>query len=170
MTFSDVMKNSAYLHYSPNHKYSVGIETLKDKHFQQNYSYFRFTYLLDRENTKHSQRNLYFYSGIRFDNLGEHFYGFQGDWETRRWFGGFAYKKTEVNSQQYLERFLQLGIAPYVGDYGDLHSWIMLKAKKTSFNDKWSIYPILKFFKKNFLIELGYRNKSEWDAQLIYRF
>ncbi len=170
MTFSDIMKNSAYIHYSPSYKYSLGIENLKDKYFEQKYSYFRFTYLLDRKNTKHSQRNLYFYSGIRVDEVDEHFYGFRGDWETRRWFGGFAFKKTKLDSRQYLDRFFQLGIAPYLGDYGDLHTWLMIKTKKVSLNDHWITYPVLKLFKGDFLIELGYRNRSEWDAHFMYRF
>ena len=62
MMFSDNMKDSLYYHYSPSYKYSVGIENLKDKNLRDNYSYLRFTYLLNRKNSLHSQRNLYFQS------------------------------------------------------------------------------------------------------------
>jgi hypothetical protein len=62
MLITDNMKDSVYYHYSPTYKYSVGIETVKDLIFDQEYSYLRFTYLMNRKNTRHSQRNLYFQS------------------------------------------------------------------------------------------------------------
>jgi len=57
MSFSDNIKDSLYYHYSPSYKYSVGIENIRDKYFNDNYSYVRFTYLLNRKNTENSQRN-----------------------------------------------------------------------------------------------------------------
>ena len=64
MAFTDDMKDSTYIHYSPTYKYSFGIETVSDKHFKSDYLYGRFTYLMNRKNTMTSQRNLYFQSGI----------------------------------------------------------------------------------------------------------
>jgi len=63
MMESNNMQDSAYYHYSPSYKYSVGIQQIKDKYFHSNYSYLRLTYLLNRRNTKNSQRNLYLQSG-----------------------------------------------------------------------------------------------------------
>ena len=60
MAFSDNMRDSVYFHYSPSYKYSIGIESINDKFFDDKYSYMRFTYLLNRKNTQDSQRNLYF--------------------------------------------------------------------------------------------------------------
>ena len=37
MAFSENMKNSIYYHYSPSYKYSIGIEVLKDKYFNDDY-------------------------------------------------------------------------------------------------------------------------------------
>ena len=88
MTMSDNMKESIYYHYSPTYKYSVGIESVKDKFFDKDYLYLRLTYLLNRKNTKNSQRNLYFQSAISPDDLNDNFYGIHGDWETRRLFSG----------------------------------------------------------------------------------
>ena len=64
MLITDNMKDSIYYHYSPTYKYSVGIEKVRDLIFDQEYSYLRFTYLMNRKNTRQSQRNLYFQSGI----------------------------------------------------------------------------------------------------------
>jgi hypothetical protein len=93
-----------------------------------------------------------------------------GDWETRRLFVGFGIKETKKNMQDYSEQFYQVGVAPYLGDYGDLHTWVMLKTKENSLDNKWSTYPVLKFFKGNSLVEFGYNNKTEWDIHLMYRF
>ena len=170
MSFSDNMKDSLYYHYSPSYKYSVGIENLRDNYFNDDYSYVRYTYLLNRKNTENSQRNLYFQSGISSKGFNEYFYGIHGDWETRRLFVGFGLKETEKKIQDYLEQYYQIGVAPYIGDYGDFHTWIILKSKKNSLENKWSTYPVLKFFKGNILMEIGYHEKTNWDAHLMYRF
>ncbi len=170
MTFSDNMKNSIYYHFSPSHKYSLGIEAIEDKFFGSNYSYFRFTYLLDRKNTQNSQRNLYFQSGVSSKGFDNFFYGIHGDWETRRLFFGFSLKQVENEKKDYYDQSYQLGFAPYIGNYGDLHTWIMLKTKRNSLMSEWSTYPVLKFFKGNVLMEFGYNDKTEWDLHLMYRF
>ena len=170
MLITDNMKDSVYYHYSPTYKYSVGIETVKDLIFDQEYSYLRFTYLMNRKNTRHSQRNLYFQSGISSKGRDNVFYGIHGDWETRRVFTGFGFKEVENTIQDYQDYFLQAGIAPYVGEYGDLHTWLMLKSKKNSITNEWQTYPVLKFFKGDFLIEFGYDSKINWDVHMMYRF
>ena len=90
-----------------------------------------------------------------------------GDKKTICW---FWIKKTEKEIQDYLEQYYQIGVAPYLGDYGDLHTWIMLKSKKNSLENNWATYPVLKFFKGNTLLEIGYHKKTNWDVHLMYRF
>ena len=170
MLITDNMKDSVYYHYSPTYKYSVGIETVKDLIFDQEYSYLRFTYLMNRKNTRHSQRNLYFQSGISSKGRDNVFYGIHGDWETRRVFTGFGFKEVENTTQDYQDYFLQAGIAPYIGEYGDLHTWLMLKSKKNTITNEWQTYPVLKFFKGDFLSEFGYDSKINWDVHMMYRF
>lgn len=170
MLITDNMKDSVYYHYSPTYKYSVGIETVKDLIFDQEYSYLRFTYLMNRKNTRHSQRNLYFQSGISSKGRDNVFYGIHGDWETRRVFTGFGFKEVKNTTQDYQDYFLQAGIAPYIGEYGDLHTWLMLKSKKNTLTNEWQTYPVLKFFKGDFLIEFGYDSKINWDVHMMYRF
>lgn len=170
MIFSDEIKNSLFYHYSPSYKYSIGIETMHDKYLNDNYAYARFTYLLNRKNTANSQRNIYFLSGVSSKGIHDHFYGLQGDWETRRLFVGFGYKQLVQKTKDYRQQYYQIGIAPYLGEYGDLHTWLMIKTKENSLNNEWSTYPVLKFFKGNMLVEFGYNSKTKWDAHLMYRF
>ena len=170
MSNTDNMRDTFYYHYSPTYKYSLGLEAVKDDYFNIDFSYFRLTYLLNRKNTRYSQRNLYFQSGVSSKGLNNNFIGVHGDWETRRWFLGFGYKKVSKDIIEYDDKFLQLGVAPYLGEYGDFHTWIMVKSKKNDLLESWSTFPVLKFFKGNFLIEFGYNNKTEWDSHVMYRF
>ena len=170
MFMSDKIKESIYYHYSPTYKYSVGIESVKDKFLDKDYLYLRLTYLLNRKNTKNSQRNLYFQSAISPDDLNDNFYGIHGDWETRRLFSGFGYKRVINNIQDFTEQYYQLGIAPYIGEYGDFHTWMMVKSKKNSLTSDWITYPVLKFFKGDFLVEIGYDSDLDWDVHMMYRF
>lgn len=170
MSNTDNMRDTFYYHYSPTYKYSLGLEAVKDGYFKTDFSYFRLTYLLNRKNTRYSQRNLYFQSGVSSKGLNNNFIGVHGDWETRRWFIGFGYKKVSNDIIEYDDKFLQLGVAPYLGEYGDFHTWVMVKSKKNDLLESWSTFPVLKFFKGNFLIEFGYNNKTEWDSHVMYRF
>jgi hypothetical protein len=170
MAFSNAMQDSVYYHYSPSYRFSVGIEAVSDKYTDQEYAYWRSTFLLNRKNTQHSQRNIYLQAGISTQGLDHHFVGVHGDWETRRWFSGFGAKNVKTNTSDYSEKFLQLGVAPYLGEYGDLHTWLMLKSKKDSRLEGWSTYPVLKFFKGNLLLEVGYDREIEWDSHIMYRF
>jgi len=168
MHFNDNMKESIYYHYSPSFKYSVGVEKFNDKIFDRSDTNLRFTYLVNRKNTKNSQRNFYFQSAVSTNN-NNYIYGVHGDWETRRYFIGFDYDEVK-NIIDYSNKHIQLGFAPYLGTYGDLHTWLMVKTKKNSINKKQITYPVVKFFKGNVLLELGYDKKTDWDIHLMYRF
>ena len=50
------------------------------------------------------------------------------DWETRSLFAG--YRSRYLDAGRFGDQFSQaarLGFAPYVGDTGDLHTWLMLE-------------------------------------------
>ena len=83
---------------------------------------------------------------------------------------GLLARDVKNSLKNYTDQFLQVGVAPYLGAYGDFHTWIMIKTKKNTLLGDWSTFPVLKFFKGNFLIEFGYNNQTEWDAHVMYRF
>jgi hypothetical protein len=166
---SNSMSSSYIFHYSPTYKYSIGAEYVNDRYFNNQFINLRSTYLLDRHNTKTSQRNIYLTGGISTKNEQDILYGIHGDWETRRLFSSFSFINKETKEKNYTENEFQLGIAPYLGDYNDLHTWIMLKARKDTINNNWEIYPFIKLFQGDFLIELGSKN-SHWDIHFIVRY
>ncbi len=160
-----------FYHYSPSFKYSLGIEGVQDKRREKNYCYLRGTYLVDRKNTVSSQRNLYTQVGLSSNGAEEYFYGAHGDWETRKYFMGFALKKTQTNDQiNDFYRAITLGVAPYLGDYGDIHTWLMVKHMRDSYGSEWETFPVIRLFKGNFFFEAGYSDYTRLDLHVMYRF
>jgi hypothetical protein len=166
---SNSMMSSYYYHYSPSYKYSVGAEYINDRHYNDQYISIRSTYLLDRKNTKSSQRNLYLTASISSKSNDDLYYGIHGDWETRRYFTSFSILDKRASQKDYTENEFQIGIAPYLGEYNQLHTWIMLKSKEDTRNDKWKTYPFIKLFKGDFLLEVGSK-ESHWDLHFMKRF
>jgi len=167
---SNSLRDTAYLHYSPTSRNAVGVEAVSDKVSNDDYLYLRYTRLLFRKNHQKSQGNLYLNTGISNDGFDNYFYGIEGDWETRRIFTGFGYKRTETDRIDIEEKYFLAGVAPYIGDYGDLHTWLMVKFKENSYAKTSSLYPVVKLFKGNTLMEFGYSDSSNWDIHLMYRF
>ena len=97
------------------------------------------------------------------------YYGVHGDWETRRYFTSFSILDKKSSQEDYTENEFQIGIAPYLGEYNQLHTWIMLKSKEDTRDDKWKTYPFIKLFKGDFLLEVGSK-ESHWDLHLMKRF
>ena len=166
----DARQNSLYYHYSPTYKLSVGLEAVKDYTIDETYSLARVTYLLSRKNTAQSQRNLYLAGGISPEDPASHFYSIHGDWESRRWFSGFSLRRSVLKDTRLNERYVQLGVAPYLVDYGDLHTWIMAKIKRDPFDGDWNAYPVVKLYQGDLLIEMGYSSETHWDLHFMVRF
>lgn len=167
---SDSIRDSYYWHYTPDIRYSLGLDLVKNKLTQESYPAARFTFLVHRENFDNAQLNLYLESSISFQDADDYSYGARGDWETRRLFVGFAVRKSRDRPSGLLEQSYEAGFAPYLGDYGDLHTWVLVRTRRNDMNKKWSTYPVLKFFKGSALAEFGYTGSSGWDAHLMYRF
>ena len=72
---------------------------------------------------------------------------------------GVWFKEVESAYRNYRISIIRLGLL-HIGEYG-ICIWILIKTKVNSLTNKTSTYPVLKFFKGNFLIELGYNNKTD---------
>jgi hypothetical protein len=112
---------------------------------------------------------LYLTGGVSTKSKNNHFYGIHGDWETRRLFTSFSVINKDTDVTDYTENELTFGVAPYLGEYNDLHTWVMVKAKKDTINNNWETYPFMKFFKGDSLVEIGAKN-SHWDIHYMLRF
>ena len=143
---------------------------MEDKAASTSYGLIRYTRLLMRKNTKNSQTNIYFISSLGLNQMSNYNYGLQGDWETRQYFLGFKHSQNSFFDFVFYDQYLMAGTVPYVGKYGDLHTWVMLKARKNSYLNETHTYPILKFFKGNTLLEIGFDNRELLDLNFIQRF
>ena len=170
MANSGPQSDGVYWHYTPNINYSLGLDYQRDKISDESFSSARLTYLINRKNTAKSQRNLYLKTGVGLNGSDNHFYALTGDWETRRVFAGFSATHTSGIGYDMFEQTLKVGIAPYLGAYGDFHTWLMVETKKNDMDDDRITYPVLRFFKGGALMEVGYHKKTDWNLHLMYRF
>ena len=182
ITNNDYKRNSLLLHYSPSSKYSVGYKAAywKDKEYWLNT--INLNYLFKRINKQKSQTNFYLNSGLgilksnyrQYNNRKElvSYGGLSLDWETRKLFS--SYKINALKSSNVDGTFMQnarFGFAPYLADFGKLHTWFMYQLDHTPENSK--IYTsnfIIRLFKSTNLIELGLSEYKDVTLNYIKRF
>ena len=60
------------------------------------------------------------------------FTGISTDWENQRCFIQYSNRYTYASEiDEFYTQSLHFGITPYIGDYGDIHTWIMMKIDHT---------------------------------------
>ncbi len=65
------------------------------------------------------------------------FTGVTADWESRRWFLSYDNRLFDAGSmERYAHQSTRVGVAPYIGHYGDLHTWLMLQTDYYTNEDK----------------------------------
>lgn len=165
--------NSVHLHYSPTAKYSVGykFEYWRDDEVALNV--IQVNNLLKRWNKKDSQANLYLKSAAGIAEGGvAGFTGIATDWEDRRYFISYENRYAEGDTiNGFFQQEARVGIAPYIGDYGDLHTWLMLKLEHHPEGKKnVTATPLVRFFKDVHLVEAGISNEGDILFNYILRF
>ena len=176
--YNDEM-TSTHVHYSPTAKYSIGhkFEDHREDNFQLQAA--QLNYLVNRWNAPTSQANLYFKTGLgaAYNDNGPGsdmaaFVGVAADWETRRYF--VSYENRYLNAGDVAESFVQrarLGIAPYVAEYGSIHTWLMVEAKYAEKDeDPFTLTPLVRLFKGPALVEAGVSTSGAALFNFIYRF
>lgn len=182
ITENDGDANAALLHYSPTAYTSLGyrFEDRRDQDF--GIHALQMNNLLKRWNAKDSQANIYLQSGLgaAYSDEGEFngetelaaFTGLALDWENRRYFA--SYKNRYVDAGDYADFYAQsarVGVAPYIGDYGDLHTWLMLDVKHTpEAENHVSVTPLVRLFKSTHLVEAGISNHGEVLFNYTFRY
>ncbi len=182
MQMNDADRNSIHLHYSPTARFSIGYkgELWRDEDWQ--FHGAQLNYLIKRRNRFASQANLYLKSGLGVaysdsDALEDEtevaaFTGIAVDWETRRWFAAYenrAYYAGDIES--FIGQKARVGIAPYIGGYGQLHTWFILQADHNSEKDDGVIVtPLVRLFKSTYMAEIGVNEDSDLLLNMVVRF
>lgn len=175
--------NSLHLHYSPTAKYSVGVRSAYHRDDNYWHQTFQINNLIKRWNMPDAQANLYLKSGIGgvYTDEGDYdgktslagFTGIAADWENRRFFT--SYKNRYIDAGSVISEFKQsarVGIAPYIGDYGDLHTWLMLEVEHEpeAVDEQITVTPLVRFFKGVHLLEAGMSNHGDVLFNYVIRY
>lgn len=162
MTMNDMDVNNVQAYYTPDPKYSVGWRHDYWRNKKANMDAVQLNYLVTRWNNPGSQGNLYLKGGTGIaykngDTKAVAYTGISADWEDRRYYisygneflsAGDLYTKTSHTAR--------IGIAPYEGDSGDIHTWLMLQADYDPHRDnEFSVTPLVRLFKGATLGEAG---------------
>ncbi|MEM9102264.1 MAG: hypothetical protein AAGB12_08065 [Pseudomonadota bacterium] len=178
MQMNDFDTSSIHMHYSPTANYSLGYKgeywRNDDWHFQG----VQINYLIKRWNKPASQANVYLKSGTgwAFDKDNKNnlaaFTGVSLDWEDRRFFTSYSNRFLEAGQiTQFFTQNARVGIAPYMGDYGDLHTWLMLQIDHQPEKENALTTTFLaRFFKGEYLVELGVTQDGDALMNFIIRY
>ena len=171
----------ALVHYTPHYEWSFGVRTEWMRDDDVVFNGVQATHLVHRWFEPDSQANLYAYAGaglaegIDANPMASDAAGFAGvmaDWETRRWFASYEARVSDFGAGADAMQAARLGVAPYLGDFGDLHTWVMVEIDQRPERDTpVTATPLLRFFKGSALLEIGYTPaEDEAFASFIYRF
>ena len=182
MTKNDAEINSTHIHYSPTFKYSLGYRAEYSKKEKYSIHSLHYNHLIKRLNKKHSQANFYTKSGVgilhtdflNYESKKKYagYLGISSDWETRRYF--ISYENRYFHSgkiNNYFSHKIKGGVAPYLGDYGDLHTWLMFQIDHIPENSHAITYsPLIRFFYSTHLVEIGANNNNKFLFNWTIRF
>jgi len=164
---SNRASSAGLLHYTVNSNLSVGGRHAWQRGSNTRVTALQPTFLAKRWFGRDYQANLYFSGGIgtaERDSGGiessetAKFVGVMADWETRSLF--VSYEGRRMNLGQLGNQTIhaaRVGWAPYEGDTGALHTWLMLEVDhREHMDERTSVTPLLRFFKGPALLEVGY--------------
>ncbi len=179
MAMSGPIKSSIHAHYSPTYKYSVGYKAEYLRRSQIALNGAQLNNLLKRWNLPAAQGNLYLKSSIGNANKsGEDeaygFVGVAGDFETRKYFVSYEnrYYKSDGGILSQFEQSARVGVAPYVAEYGNLHTWLMLQVDHVPKfkGDEVIATPLVRLFKGLHMAEFGVSTNKRFMLNFIARF
>ena len=186
MHYNEADNSSLLVHYTIDPKTALGFRVEERTYGDHVFIGGQINHLVRRWNAPGSQANLYFKAGIgmadgRFNNRSKEiraagFAHISGDWENRRWFISGDLYAHGVEGQVLTGQQARIGVAPYLADFGALHTWLMVQADwKQNANElqgeeDFTLTPLLRFFKGSALLELGYSTNDEPLVNFIYRF
>ncbi len=177
MVMNNKDMNSSHIHCTPSFKRSFGWR----HEYQRGESYHADTLqhneLLKRWNAPASQANIYLKSGVgvaydSHDQAPAAFTGLAADWEDRRYFISYENRFFWADDlDKFVRHNARIGIAPYIGDTGDLHTWLMLQADyDAGADDSFALTPLVRLFKGPTMVEAGYNLDDGILFNLIQRF
>ena len=175
MQNSDRYNHALHTHYSPTARQSIGYRYEASRNSDREFHGVQYNRLLKRYNSRASQANIYFKAALGVDSLPGlsqqqgGFVGISADWEDRRWFVSHDIRYDYGDHRDQITRYRsRLGIAPYIGAYGDVHTWLMLQNDYTGTEHIKSF--VLRLFKGAYLSEFIVSEDDVFSTKFIIRF
>lgn len=179
---TDRQSTALWVHYTVNPTLSVGLRSEWDRREDILFNGGQATYLVHRWFGADHQANLYAFAGAgvaegvddnRAGARGAGFVGALADWETRRWFASYRARAFEAGDlDASFAHAARVGVAPYIGDTGDLHTWMMVELDhRPDADEPVDVTPLVRFFRGPALLELGWSLADDRPlANFTYRF
>lgn len=144
------------------------------------FAFAKTNHLLYRNNGEDSQGNVYLHAGLGVadSEIEEkrtsvaYMSGVELDWETRKLYTSAKYysfnspKTTDLSMAQ-----ARVGFAPYEAEFDQLQTWFMLQAMYLpKVEEQVMLTPLLRFFYKNVLWEVGSSTRGDWMLNLMVHY
>ncbi len=163
------MYSSLHAHYSPTATDSVGLYVEQNWDIDTTFTGLQYNRLVKRWNAPASQGNVYFKLGAGAaspfaggDADLASFAGLAADWETRRVFASYDVRARDFGPDESVTHAARLGVAPYIAEFGALHTWAMVQVENSPEADESLTFtPLVRLFKGPLLIEAGYTVETE---------
>lgn len=169
--------NMLRLGYSVTSRYSL---VANGTHFKNNDNYqdysFGVNFLAKRWLQQDSQGNLYLgaHGGYYEDDKGDGEVGSlmaMGDWESRKHYIVARTKSYFYDGKEELDYMFRYGFAPYVAGMDIMQSWLILQAYYFKEQSREVIItPLMRFFYKNVLWEVGYSTRGQSYLTLMVHY
>lgn len=169
--------NALNIGYSITSRYSINASA---NHFENNDNYQDYTFgvnfLAKRWLQNDSQGNLYVgaHGGRYEDNQDNGAVGSlmaMGDWESREHYILAKTKSYFYDNKEELSYLFRYGFAPYVAGMNELQTWLILQTFYFSEQSREAIItPLMRFFYKNVLWEIGYSTRGQSYLTLMVHY
>lgn len=176
-TENDRAINSASVIYSPTARYSIGAKTEYFNDTNNTLHTLTYNRLLARWNERHSQANIFLLTGVGAGEFADETafagsIGLAADWETRRYYTSYKVRGMAAdNGEGMFQQKARVGVAPYVANYGSLHTWLMLELDHQPAQEhNVTITPLVRLFRDDWLVEAGYSNQKDVLFNFTYQF
>jgi hypothetical protein len=160
--------------YSPTYYLGTGLKHVQTN--QEKWSNLHLGYLVKRWNKLDSQSNIYLFGGPGIhwkQNQREYFtrVGAQMDWENRRLYFMGRYSGAHSKLGNFEQYQVRAGLAPFLAGFNELNAWIILQAQHVPQRPQETmITPLMRFFYKNVLWEMGSSVSGDWLLNLMVRY
>jgi len=177
MQENDETGHTVSLDYTVTPNYAVGVYAKKESGGDDYYTAGpQINTLIKRWNLPDGQGNIFNMTGVGIshegnDNEFSAWTGFLADYETRRVF--ISYEPRFMYAGDIDKAFWQrarVGVAPYLANYDDLNTWLMVQVDHhPTKDDAVVVTPLVRFFYKTTLMEAGYSSNDHlmfnWQLQ-----